>query len=333
MRTSPIDGSTTIRYPRPFSSDTHTCPPVEPPCGKKAIAPRSSSRSGPRSRTTDVSVTPTGRGRTRACRSLACHGCSGFSAVATCSTPPSLLTTQSGPRSQYAFARRSSTTSNTVWLVMACVLANRQRAARSLAAALSRSCPNERVKTGATSAVARASMKRTAISSRRVNPAARDGPGFRVWRFGCGVSGVGATCRVAPIRNPELETRNSTPLLIVLFNPLRPPLDSLPAYDVLVLSVPASHAVSAIREHVIVPVLPRGLIDIRVSPRIEWDLLFLQIGTVPVLDPAGIDKQGLEAFIRGRIPADVEPKVVQGGAKQLDLRLGRGLFSLAHPAK
>src|SRR3990170_5765929 len=191
---------------------------------------------------------------------------------------------------------------------MACIRANLQRAATSLAAALSRSCPKERLNVGATRAAAKDRMNRTTMSSRSVNPAARNGPGLRVLGFGFQ---VGATRRVAP--TPEMPY--SKLLLIVLLNPLPRSLDTLPAHDVLVLSLSTGHPISTVRDDIVVPVLSRRLVEIGMPPWIERDLLLFQIGAIPVLDRSRIDKQCPQALVAGRIASDVEPKVVQGSAE------------------
>src|SRR5262249_46294346 len=70
-------------------------------------------------------------------------------------------------------------------------------------------------------------------------------------------------------------------------------------------------------------------INVRMVPRIERNV-FLQVRTVPVVETRRPDLQGLEAFLSGWIPSDVQSEHVEDGLKFMDLVLGDHLLRFFH---
>ena len=71
----------------------------------------------------------------------------------------------------------------------------------------------------------------------------------------------------------------------------------------------------------------RAQVLVRLAPGVPGQGL-LEIGPLPVVRP-GIGHQGVQAFLRCGIPADVKPELVQGLPEQLYLGLGRRLLAFS----
>src|SRR4030042_3224696 len=93
----------------------------------------------------------------------------------------------------------------------------------------------------------------------------------------------------------------------------------LPAYDILIFSFPPFCPVQTIGEKIIIAVFTRALIDVRLSPRVNGNLLG-KVGALPSLHARRFFSKGLQSFFHGRVSAHIEPKRIEGSAEHLNLR-------------
>src|SRR5262249_58706885 len=107
----------------------------------------------------------------------------------------------------------------------------------------------------------------------------------------------------------------------------------VPRHDVGVLAVAPWGVVGPLAPDVEVAVIAgAAFVEVRIAPGIAGDAVLLEVGAVPVWD-VRIRDQGVQTQGRGRVGADVQTVLVQGGAEELDLSPRRGLLGLTHAAE
>src|SRR5690242_7077013 len=157
---------------------------------------------------------------------------------------------------------------------------------------------------------------RTISSSRRVTPLmslAR-----RAHRLGLIASARHADGYASASRN----SRSAAPFEPRLGRRPRPPR-SFPIRDVLVRAFPAFDAIGPERNDVVRAMRARIRVFVVVPPGILRRRGLLPVGAGPVRKPGRRDDQRLQAFLRGRITAELELEQVEGLADLVDLDLGR----------
>src|SRR5215469_8450177 len=92
-----------------------------------------------------------------------------------------------------------------------------------------------------------------------------------------------------------------------------------PIGDILIFPGAAGSIVGAQGVEVVFAVLARYPVDIGVAPRIDRNLLLLQIGSAPTRHAARRLDKGLQAFLLGRIVAHIEPVEIERPGDILDL--------------